>query len=310
MKKITALALLMVTTQQAYTQGCVAIRSGINACTTEHADHDKPGTKPQNWQLSLGYRYFKSFRHFSGPDEQKERVEKQTDVRNWQHSFDISLFRRITNRTSVSLGLPLIANLRSSMYEHYGNNSTSANARNTTSSFGLGDLRLGAYRWMIDPAKMGKGNIQLGAGLKLPSGDYRYQDYFHKNDSTRLLGPVDQSIQLGDGGTGIFLEANAYYFVNRLVSLYGSAYYMSNPRDHNGVSTGRGSAPNATAIKYRSDVMSVPDQYMLRGGVNLKTGQFSTSIGARIEGIPAEDLIGKKQWISQTWKNFRCRTRS
>lgn len=38
--------------------------------------------------------------------------------------------------------------------------------------------------------------------------------------------------------------------------------------------------------------MSVPDQYMLRGGLNLMVGAFSASAGVRLEAVPSEDLIG------------------
>jgi len=70
----------------------------------------------------------------------------------------------------------------------------------------------------------------MGLGIKLPTGDYRYQDCFHKNDSLKILGPVDQSIQLGDGGTGITLEANSFYAFSKRTSVYMNAYYLSNPR--------------------------------------------------------------------------------
>ena len=46
--------------------------------------------------------------------------------------------------------------------------------------------------------------------LKENKVDYNFQDFFYKADGTQVLGPVDQSIQLGDGGTGITLEANAF----------------------------------------------------------------------------------------------------
>lgn len=132
----------------------------------------------------------------------------------------------------------------------------------------------------------------LGAGIKLPTGDYRYQDYFWKNDTTKTLGPVDQSIQLGDGGTGFSTEYNAFYSINKNWVLYTNGYYLFNPREQNGVSTARGSAPSATAIAYGSDVMSVPDQFMFRSGANFLTNNLLLSLGMRIEGVPAEDLIG------------------
>lgn len=269
-------------------QGCVAVRSNGAMCTRSHADT----ADQHDWQLTTGYRYFKSFRHFVGTEEQKQRVERKTDVRNWQHALDLTLVRKINGRMSIAANLPIISNRRSSLYEHYGNNSPSPNARRETKSFGIGDMRLTVYRWMFDPTASKKGNIQIGLGIKLPTGDYQYQDFFQKTDSTKVLGPVDQSIQLGDGGTGISLEINSYYVFSDVVSVYGNFYYLSNPREHNGVSTSRGGATSATNLLYGSSVMSVPDQYMIRGGANLMFGAFSASAGVRLEAVPSEDLIG------------------
>ena len=49
-----------------------------------------------------------------------------------------------------------------------------------------------------------------------------------------VLGPVDQSIQLGDGGTGFSTEMNAYYNFSKHLSVYGNLYYLLNPREQNG----------------------------------------------------------------------------
>lgn len=292
MKNLTLFLLLFSFSSYSKAQGCVAVRSGGAMCTMNHADTvDQSG-----WQLNIGYRYFHSFRHFVGTDEQKERVENGTDVRNWQHALDITLVRHLNKRWSVYVNLPYIYNLRSSMYEHYGNSSTNPNARNETQSVGIGDLRLAAQRWLWNPDKFEKGNIQVGLGVKLATGDYRYSDFFHKlgasgNDSL-VLGPVDQSIQLGDGGTGFTIEVNGYYNFSKKIGVYANLFYLLNPREHNGVSTARGAAPSANALLYGSSVMSVPDQYMMRGGINLSFHSFTFSAGARFEGIPSEDLIG------------------
>ncbi len=72
------------------------------------------------------------------------------------------------------------------MYEHYGNSSKSANARRNTKSFGLGDVQASAYNWLVDQTEMTKVNVQVGAGIKLPTGDYRYQDYFWKNSQQKF----------------------------------------------------------------------------------------------------------------------------
>jgi hypothetical protein len=286
MKKLLFLLLITLpATQFTYSQGCVAIRSTGAVCTRPDATKDAQG-----WQLNTVYRYFKSFRHFVGTEEQKERLENNTEVINYQHSLDLALVRHFNSRWSLAMNLPILANDRSSLYEHGGNNAK--NARHSTHSFGIGDIRFTGYYWLLDPMHSPKGNIQVGLGLKLPTGDYKYQDFFVKNDSTKVLGPVDQSIQLGDGGTGFTTEVNAYYNFTKSISVYGSFYYLFNPREQNGVSTARGGTTAASAIQYGSSTMSVPDQYMARAGANISVQQFTASAGMRMECVPSQDLIG------------------
>lgn len=289
MKKILLFTLLIILVQQfAKAQGCVAIRSMGNVCIMEHPmDSVHHASK---WLFNANTRYFKSFRHFVGTVEQKERLERQTEVINHSTSLDFSISHQLKNNWSVGITVPLINNVRSSMYEHYGNSSTSPNARNNTNSVGLGDVRLSVYKWILKMNK--KGNIQAGLGIKVPTGNYKSQDLFHLNDNTTLEGPVDQSIQLGDGGTGFTTELNGYYNFSHLISAYGTFFYLFNPRVENGVSTARGRTPNASAIAYGTSTMSVPDQYMARAGANFTLNKFVVSAGMRLEGIPAYDLIG------------------
>jgi len=281
MKYILSLTIILfVATIDVRSQGCVAIRSSGNTCSMGN-----PGAS-KGWQLNFNNRYFKSYKHFVGTIEQEEREEKGTNVINHSYSLDITATRNLNTRWSIALTVPVLSNTRSSLYEHGGAN------RHSTQSFGLGDLRITAFRWLLDPAKHHKGNIQAGLGLKLPTGAYDYEDYFYKADGTTVLGPVDQSIQLGDGGTGFIAELDAFYNFNYKFGVYGNFYYLVNPREQNGVSTARGGTPNTTAIKYFTSTMSVPDQYMARGGANFMTARFNFSGGIRIEAIPSSDLVG------------------
>src|SRR5207237_1694711 len=101
---------------------------------------------------------------------------------------------------SVDLSLPIAANSRSATKEHGG----AGTNRHITNSFGLNDIRFTVYKWILKPGDNQKGNIQIGLGIKLPTGDYKYEDIFYKNhDSSKVLAPVNASIQLGDGGTGL-----------------------------------------------------------------------------------------------------------
>lgn len=265
-------------------QGCVAIRSVGGMCTVDNLfGADSIQSK---WSFNANTRYFNSFRHFVGTDEQKHRMANKTEVINHNVTVDLSLTRILNRRWSISFGIPVISNTRTSLYEHGGA------ARHLTTSFGIGDARITAYHWLTNPAKARKFSLQAGLGIKLPTGDYRAQDHFYTNAGTKVLGPVDQSIQLGDGGTGFTLEVNAQQIISRKVSLYGNFFYLMNPREHNGVSTARGGTPGATAILYGSDVMSVPDQYMIRFGANFTFNRLTFSAGYRNERVTAKDLVG------------------
>lgn len=281
-------ACFMLNSQQLHAQGCVAVRSTGGMCTAGTAMAD---TMPAQWELYANNRYFKSFRHFVGTDEQKQRVQQGTEVINHQYSLDITLLRHLKNGWSLAINLPVNANTRSSLYEHGGNAAGPA-GRHSTHSFGLGDIRITAYKWLLPASVAHRGNIQAGLGIKLPTGDYQYEDYFIKSDGTRVLGPVDQSIQLGDGGTGITGELNGYYDLSHRLGVFGNIYYLLNPREQNGVSTARGGATSASSIQYHSDVMSVPDQYMLRAGIRYSIRRFGISAALRDECIPVHDLVG------------------
>lgn len=283
---ITALLTFMFIqfSQQLSAQGCVAIRSTGGICSMP--GHNDTTAQSSKWTLSVGNRYFKSFRHFVGDVEQKERLEKHTEVINHAYTLDLGLTRQLNERWSLSLYVPYLSNSRSSLYEHGGKK------RYSTHSTGLGDVRFSAGYWVINPAHTPKGNIQTALGIKLPTGDFRYQDFFHTSDSTTVLGPVDQSIQLGDGGTGFTVEVTAFYNFSRSFNVYGNFYYLVNPREQNGVSTSRGGATAATAVAYGTSVMSVPDQMMARAGINYSVKRFSASLGVREECLPVNDLVG------------------
>jgi len=292
MKKILFVVIVVLSLKQQTTaQGCVAIRSNGGTCTmmASHNDHQMSAS---NWTFSINNRYFKSYKHFVGTDEQKQRVQNGTEVINHVFSTEFGLTRQFNDRWSFGFFAPIISNARSSLYEHTDPVKKVPVGRFSTHSFGVGDVRMAGYYWLFDPAKAAKANVQMGLGIKLPTGDYRYQDYFYKNDSVKVLGPVDQSIQLGDGGTGITLELNSFYNLSKPLSLYFNGFYLSNPREQNGVSTARGGVASASSIANGSDVMSVPDQYMFRIGANYVVNQFVFSGGMRMECVPAKDLIG------------------
>lgn len=269
-------------------QGCVALRGSGPSCMLSHPDEDHN----DKWIFNVGGRYFKSYKHFKGTEEQKERVKNGTEVINHQTAIDVTLTRLLDDRWSVMLDVPLLINTRSSLYEHGLINGTNTfNQRHSMHSTGVGDIRIALYRWLLDPKKYSKGNIQAGLGIKFATGDYDYKDYWYNVGpaGTKELRDVDQSIQLGDGGTGFTTELNAYYNFSSHIGVYGNIYYLFNPRAQNGTRTYRETLTPALA---NEAICSVPDQYMFRGGAAFTADRFTGSIGARMEGIPVYDLIG------------------
>jgi hypothetical protein len=265
-------------------QGCVAIRSTGGFGNSVKAMQNDTAAK---WEFSTNVRYFKSFRHYVGTAEQKQRQVLGNEVINHSYTQDLTLTRILNPRWSVMVDMPILGNSRSQTYTE-----KSVLTRFATHSFGVGDIRFAVYAWLINPKKSPRGNVQVGLGIKLPTGAYNYQDYFRNSDTTTQYGPVDQSIQLGDGGTGITTELNAYYNISPKLSVYGNWYYLISPRDQNGTNNYHTPTPSASTVANGSNVMSVPDQLMARVGFDYMVKNFTFSAGVRDECLPVHDLVG------------------
>ncbi|WP_198513434.1 transporter [Confluentibacter lentus] len=267
-------------------QGCVAIR-GFSSCN----GFMEQGGMIMKGDFSVGtnFRYFQSFRHFRGTHEETHRVENGTQVINDSYFVDIVFNYAISDRLYATVLLPFASHVRSSMYEHGGNPPNGLGERHITRSSGLSDMRLGLGYWLFKHDKRGY-NFALGAGIKLPTGDYSYMDTFYNQGPNRdqdIESVVDQSIQLGDGGVGFNLDFQGYYMLSHSFTLTTSLFYLFNPEVTNGV-LARGSTTNE---------FSVPDQFAVQLGTlyspNIKGVNFY--LGGRIEGVPSSDLIGSSE---------------
>lgn len=264
-------------------QGCVAIR-GFSSSSSFMGE----GGVLVKGDFSVGtnFRYFQSFRHFRGRHEEPNRVANGTEVINDSYFVDISFNYALTDRLYATVLLPFASHVRSSMYEHGGNPPSGLGERHITRSSGLSDMRLGLGYWLINDNSKPY-NFAVGAGIKLPTGDYSYMDTFYNQGPGRdqdIEAVVDQSIQLGEGAIGFNLDFQGYYMLSHSFTLTTGLYYLFNPEVTNGVFT-RGSTTNE---------FSVPDQFAAQLGAlytpNIKG--VSLYLGGRIEGVPSSDLIG------------------
>ena len=282
MKKYILLsAIALATTGKLLSQGCVAIRN-VGGMSPDLLFKNVGPT--DRYIFNITNRYFEATKSFRG-----EKSFSDTLVVNKIYTLNFSILRLFDNGWSLGLNVPIGANSRHNGADHKGPLSF---PKYTTHAFGLGDIRITVYKWLLNASGNNKGNIQLGFGLKLPTGDYEYEDYFVRNDSTKVIAPVDQAIQLGDGGTGITAELNAFYTIGRSINLYVQGFYLLNPREQNGVSNLKGKTPTQAQIANNTTVMSVPDLFSIRGGANFQVSDFVFTAGLRYEKVPENDLIG------------------
>lgn len=277
---ITGLSLLVIYSS-GYSQGCVAIRNVAGISPDLLFDNIRPDDK---LIFNITNRYFEASSTFRG-----DKFITDTLVTNRIYTLNITALRILPNGWSLALSVPVSANSRNNGADHKGLGTL---PRYTTRSFGLGDIRFTVYKWLLDPASHKKGNIQAGLGLKFPTGDFRYQDYFYRKDDSTVLAPVDQAIQLGDGGTGITTELSAFYSFNKTISVFVHGFYLMNPREQNGVSNLKGRNATTVETKNNTTVMSVPDQYSFRGGANIQYQKMVFTTSFRYEKVPVNDLIG------------------
>lgn len=251
---------------------------GVQCAGSEGSgSHDSGALDGGRWQLSIGFRKQRSHRHFVGTEEQKQRAIQGTEVVNNIYLYDVALTYAVNKRFNITASIPF----------------QRATRRRGTSnqifhSVGFGDLSLMGRMWLRKPPAESGWNISFGVGMKFPTGNPAVKNTVpNTNGVGTVTQNVDQSIQLGDGGWGIPLDIQAYKRIGK-TTLYASGIYLLNPRDTNGVATGRGRPSEA--------IMSVADQYLARIGIARPiphTRRFAFTVGWRIEGVPVRDLIGK-----------------
>jgi len=300
------LAVLTFGYLQADAQGCVAVRQmgGTGMLSSNHYNLGKG-----EFIAGAQYRYFHSFRHFVGKEEQYERqntggghdengVEQGNAVNIYSHALDLNFSYGLTNRLQLNGTLPYVHNERSQVLRQ-----TSPEVdtfRYSVYAEGIGDARIGLNYWLFDPTTAMDANLMLGIGIKIPTGNFAATDnQVPQSDGKKKdFVIMDQAIQPGDGGWGFTTEMSAFQKLFGKVYGYANGYYLFNPKESNGtyksspsvVKSPIDNTPLDTLEGY--NIYASPDQYFVRAGLMTNFGNLSVSLGARWEGIPAYDAIG------------------
>ena len=315
MKTFTRLVLsilfISIFNQLVFAQGCVAVRQmgGINPLSTSGY------TLPKGeFQLGTSYRYFHSFRHFVGTEEQPQRQntgggfdangnEKGNAVNIYSHAVDVNISYGINDRFQVNLSVPFVNNERSQVLTTKKDPTTGqtlAGTRYSVYAKGLGDIRVSASYWVLDPKIAHNGNVMVGLGIKTNSGSTTAKDNAPLADGTTQLVTMDQAIQPGDGGIGFSIELQGFKQVYKGIYGFANGYYLFNPRTSNGTfksdpTVVKDATGKTLGTLYGYNVYASPDQYFARAGVMasvLKSKNLTFSLAGRFEGIPAYDVFG------------------
>jgi hypothetical protein len=192
------------------------------------------------------------------------------------NSVDFSLAYGVTDRLILQLTVPTAGGSNSRIHPD-GN-------RHITKGSGIGDVNLVGTMWLLDPLSHGSGNVAVGLGVKAPTGSNTITGDFGLASGT-VQHSVHPGIQMGDGGWGIMVQAQAFSRLAGRLSGYVFGSYQLSPRNTSEVTFTPASVSH----------LSVPDVYHARLGLALAVlprQGLSASLGLRTDGIPVRDLIG------------------
>lgn len=226
------------------------------------------------WQIGVAYRRLTADQWYVGTRVDEAKAPFGQPLYLNIHSLDVSLTRGITQRSSITLTIPIQYGTHSRFYAD--------GARHRVESFGVGDLTLVGNLWLRDPRSEAGGNLMLGLGLKPPTGSNNVLDEWFNADGSVSQRPVDQSIQLSDGGWGIIVQAQGFQQLGLGLGGYFVGSYLVSLREATSVPSPIPEVP-----------LGVPDVYTLRAGLGYALRpSVSLSLGARLDGIPLRDRIG------------------
>ncbi len=229
-----------------------------------------------HWEVGAAFRRLSADQWFVGSQVRESAAPFGQPLLLNVYSLDATITYGVTDRVSVTLTVPFSLGTHSRFYAD--------GQRHTVEAAGLGDVSGIANIWLRRPATESSGNVALGLGLKTASGNNGVVDNFFLADGSVTKNPVDQSIQLGDGGIGAVFQLQGYRKLVAGASGYIYGWYLMTPREKTGVGSPLAGVP-----------LSVPDVYSFRAGVSRGVGRrrgFLASLGSRIDGIPIRDFVG------------------
>ena len=230
----------------------------------------------RHWELGAAFRHLGADQWFVGSQVRESAAPFGQPLLLNIDSLDVTLTYGVTDRVSVTMTVPFSHGTHSRFYAD--------GQRHKVAAGGLGDISGVANIWLRRPARESSGNLAVGFGVKTDSGNNGAVDNYFLAGGLVTRNPVDQSIQLGDGGVGLIFQMQGFHKVAGNTSAYGYGWYLLTPREKTSVASPLAGVP-----------LSVPDVYSVRSGISTQLSRrhsISATLGPRIDGIPLRDLVG------------------
>lgn len=225
----------------------------------------------KQWQAQISYQYADTNDFYVG--DQRNDAKAPLGLQRRVHLLNLDVAYALSNRVSLDLTLPFsqgsggFVQEDMKFYEY--------NTR------GLGDISLRTEVQLSDPTKPSRVTGSVGLGVQAPTGSAAENGEFYSPTGT-VVRPIGETFQLGNGGWGILLFAQASAQIVGPLFAYGSGYYGMSLNERTDVVDG-------------GALRGVPDTYSGRLGAAYLLPVLKgvvVSLGGRINGVTVRDLIG------------------
>ena len=279
---------LLLPAGRAWAQGCIVARSPEQVLTNID-QNGKPLNQggyllPGQVQFTVSERHQYSYQHYVGDVYQEYRAQEKTQVQNKINIVTADLIYQWTPRISFEINAPWLFATRKEQSSPI-----------TYSSTGLGDTIVAANYWLWNPEKTFRGNLSVGLGAYMPTGNDDVTNTVNTNTSgtgapVLVTAPVDYSIQPGNGGWGLLMQWQGYHTAGNKLVFYTDGDYIATQGGTNGVARGA----NIDPTKPLNNYVAISDQYLMEGGVAFPVDYvrgLAMTFAARDEGVPAKNLF-------------------
>jgi len=262
--------------------------------------------------LSVGYRSVYANQYFLNSQVFRQLNQQEQPTRFW-NTVDLTGTYQLTKRVNLQATVPLQFN-QATFLVPFTDGPLAESFRQRLSTAGVGDIVLMERTWLFNPDNVKRGNVLLGLGLKLPTGNYRGGNtWTGGGPGVWNNKPAPLTILIGDGGVDVLAEILAYRIVKypvRRTNLFAVGSYQFAPRGTTGVPSQNlllGPPISTSPLARNSLVNSVPDVYSLRAGMivpspfknNKYLSPLSGLVAYRWDGSPQKDLIGNSNGFRQ-----------